>query len=434
MKTSILTFSAVRAAFIILMFIVLQLPVGGITKCSAQTDTVSLTAGYAQQVWYSLQTGKKTSSPANNWDLAFTARYRDAAIFINPVNNLHLYLTKTTPANWSIVDTAGIFSNEQFNADTSWYFGAFNRTGDNYFNYGWGGYNQATHNVSANSVYVIKLSDGSLKKFIMDKLVYDTVYNFRYANLDGTNAQNISFNKSSFAGKAFGYFSFLTNSAVDREPKLTDWDLTFLRYNGLTPDQNGVLQNYLLTGVLQHPDAVVAKVVQKDTGNISLAGVSFSTKINTIGYDWKSYNMAANKYKIADSTAYFVKRADGKIYKIVFKGFGGSADGNIIFSHQYLLPSSTVEIDNGKSVRLTISPNPVSTNEVQLVIDGETEINNVELRIFSIVGQQMATQKINLLQGLQVIGLPIDNFSNGFYFAQLQLGNKTLTEKFVVQK
>ena len=434
MKNFISTPSGIRSAFIILMLIILRLPFGGLSKCSAQTDTVSLTAGYAQQVWYSLQTGKQTSSPSNNWDLAFSARNRDAAIFINPVNNLHLYLTKTTPANWSSVDTAGIFANEQFNADTSWNFGAFNRTGDNIFNYGWGSYNQATHNLSANSVYVIKLSDGSLKKFIMDKLIYDTVYTFRYANLDGTNPKNIAFNKLAFKGKAFGYFSFLTNDTVDREPNFADWDLTFLRYNGLTPDQYGVLQNYLLTGVLQHPEAAVAKVTKKDTANIALIGVSFSSKINTIGYDWKSYDMATNKYKIVDSTVYFVKRADGKIYKIIFKGFGGSADGNIIFSHQYLVVSSTVEIDNGKKVSLIVSPNPVSSNEVQIVIDGETEINNAEFSIFSIAGQKMASQKINLPQGLKVLSLPINNFANGFYFAQLQLGNKTLTEKFAVQK
>ena len=361
-------------------------------------------------------------------------RNRDAAIFINPVNNLHLYLTKTTPANWSSVDTAGIFANEQFNADTSWNFGAFNRTGDNFFNYGWGSYNQPTHNVNANKVYVIKLTDGSLKKFIIDKLSYDTAYTFRYANLDGSNEQNVKFNKLSLAGKAFGYFSFLTNAQVDREPLLTDWDLTFLRYNGLAQDQNGMLQNYLLIGALQSPDVFAAKIAKRDTGSISLTGVTFSNKINTIGYDWKIYDMVTNKYKIADSTTYFVKRADGKIYKIVFKGFGGSTDGNIIFSRQYLLASSTVEIDNGKSIRLTVSPNLVSSNEVQLIIDGETEINKVNLRIFSITGQQMADQEINIAQGLQVISLPISNYSNGFYFAQLELGNKKLIEKFVVQK
>lgn len=401
---------------------------------TAQTDSVTLSPNYAQQVWYNLQTGIKNTSPLNNWDLAFSARSRDAAIFINPVSNLHLYLTKTTSANWATVDTTGIYANEQFNSDTSWTLGAFNRTGDNFFNYGWGGYNQATHNVTGNSVYVIKFADGSFKKFIIDKLSYDTTYTFRQANIDGSGEQKFTFNKKIFNGKAFGYFSFLTNGPVDREPRLTDWDITFTRYTGLTPDNNGVLQNYTLTGVLQHPDATVAKIIKRDTANNSFSSLNFSGKMNTIGYDWKSYNMATNQYQILDSTTYFVKRADGTIYKLVFKKFGGSSTGNIVFSKQYLLASSTIEVDNGKTIRLFIASNPVIGDEVQLIIDSEVEVNNAEVRIFSITGAIVSTQKINLSQGLQTLSFPLPNLNSGFYFTQLQLKNKTLTEKFVVVK
>ena len=403
------------------------------SKVVSQTDSVSLGAGYTQQVWYNLQTGAKATSLANNWDLAFFLRSREAAIFINPVNNLHLYLTKTTAANWATVDTAGIFTREQFNSDTSWSIGAFNRTGDNFFNYGWGGYNQATHNVTGNSVYIIQLSDGTLKKFIVDKLSYDTTFTFRQANLDGTNEQKFTFNKINFSGKTFGYFSFLTNAPIDREPKSSDWDITFLRYNGLTPNPtSGTLQNYTLTGVLQHPDATVAKIVGKDTASNSFAGANFSGLINTIGYDWKTYNMATNQYLVANATTYFVKRSDGKIYKLIFKSFGGSSTGNIVFSKQYLLPSSIVETDNGKNIRLSIVSNPVVGKEVELVIDSDIAINNVEVRIFSVTGAVSSTQKINLSQGLQTLKVDVNNFNAGFYFAQLQLGNQILTEKFVV--
>ena len=404
-------------------------------KTNAQTDTVSLLSGYTQQVWYNLQTCTKYTSSTTNWDLAFDARSREASIFINPNNNLHLYLTKTAPANWATVDTVGIFNAEQFNADTSWYQGAFNRTGDGYFNYGWGNYNQATHNLTANNIYVMKLADGTLKKFIVDKLSYDTTYTFRQANLDGTNEQKFSLNKTKFAGKLFGYFSLSANALVDREPKLSDWDLTFVRYNGLAPDPaSGVLQNYLVVGALLNQDVTVAKVVGKDTAKSNYTSVPFAAKLNTIGYDWKSFDMTTNKYKVADSTTYFVKRADGKIVKLIFKGFGGSANGNIILSKQTLTALSAVEIDNGNSVRLSVQPNPTSGNQVQLVVDVDNALNNVGVKIFSVTGAEISFQKVNLSQGLQVLNHDISNLTNGFYFAQLQLGNKVLTEKFVVNR
>ena len=53
---------------------------------SAQTlDTISIGAGYTQQVWYKLETDVETKKSNLDWDLAFSTRIqRDAAINTNP--------------------------------------------------------------------------------------------------------------------------------------------------------------------------------------------------------------------------------------------------------------------------------------------------------------------------------------------------------------
>ena len=119
-----------------------------IVKISAQTlDTLTMGAGYSVQTWYKFETDKETKSPINNWDLAFTARKLDAAIWVNP--NAALYKAVAPASAWSTmtVDTLAL-KQIQTNTDTSLFVGAMNRTQDGVFDYGWGNYNVASHNVT----------------------------------------------------------------------------------------------------------------------------------------------------------------------------------------------------------------------------------------------------------------------------------------------
>jgi hypothetical protein len=395
-------------------------------------DTISIGAGYTQQVWYKLDTDKETKARNNDWDLAFSTRaQRDAAIWVNP--NVATFKVSSSLAEWATlkVDTLRLTTDKQLhNTDTTWANGALNTNGDNLFNYGWGTYNIANHNVIGNSIFAIKTLQGKWKKLMIEKLVRDTAFIFKYADLDGQNEKAYEFRKSDFSGKILGYFSFATDAKLDREPLAKDWDLVFHRYIGLTPNPStGVLESYPLTGV-SHNDGITVAKVRRDVNNNNTSGLVFQNKINIIGADWKSFTN--NAWKIADSTAYFVKTASGKIYKIVFTGFGGSGNGNMIFTRESLLTSSVKTI-NSTTAAMSVYPNPVKDGNINIVYDLGKNVENFNIQLINMAGQVVYSQKEVYTEGLNQMRLPQLNLSQGMYIAKINWSNNTLTQKLYIQ-
>lgn len=406
------------------------------TSLKAQTlDTVSIKSDYAQQVWYKLETDKEVKSSAHNWDLAFSTRInRDAIIAVHP--NARLFKAVAPASSWSnlVLDTLTLtVEKQQFNADSVWYSGAFNQTGDNYFNYGWGTYNIFSHNVVGDSVYVLKTQTGAWKKILIEKLVYDTAYIFKYADLNGVNEKVFELKKTDFKGKNFGYFSFASHNTVDREPLSKDWDLTFGQYSGVAFNALGNLHNTLLTGVLSNEDVKVAKV-KRDTANDKIENLTFQTRINVMGADWKSFDQAKNQWSVIDSTAYFVKLSNGKIFKIVFTGFGGIADGNFIFTREELKTVTTSLNDPKAGVAsLGVYPNPATDGAVTLVYElGKIQTQAVDIQLFNLSGQVVFNKKTFYTEGVQQYSLPPLNLNAGVYFARISWEGKRLTQRIVV--
>jgi hypothetical protein len=407
------------------------------TFLNAQTlDTVSIGAGYSQQVWYKLEMDKEVKSAAGNWDLGFSTRInRDAAIWVNP--NASLYRAVAPASAWAnlVVDTLALTpEKQQFNADSVWYTGAFNYTGDNVFNYGWGTYNIITHNVIGDSIYIMKTLSGAWKKIFIEKLSYDTSYFFKYADLNGANEKRFELKKKDFSGKYFGYFSFSTDNIVNREPLSKDWDLNFWRYIGLTPDGTGKLQNYPLTGIMSSDEVKVAKI-KRDTSNDKTDGLNFQTRINVIGADWKNFDQVNNRWTLLDSTAYFVKLANGKIFKLIFTGLGGSANGNMIFTREDIKAITSSSIENPREGVATfgIYPNPATDGGITLVYElGKTNAQDVDIQLINFSGQSVFNKKMPYSEGLQQYILPTLNLNTGLYFARIQWGSKMLTQKVLI--
>ncbi len=399
---------------------------------SAQTvDTLSIGAGYSQQVWYKFETDVETKQSNLNWDLAFSTRIqRDAAINTNPFATLYKAIAPASAWSTIVIDTTTLVA--QNGIDSSWSVGTFNLTGDNVFNYGWGNYNTSTHHVNGDSIYVMKTVNGLWKKIIIDRLTYDTIYTFRYADINGANEKSATLSKRDFAGKNFGYYSISSDSKIDREPLGKDWDIIATRYYGLTPDQNGVLQSYPLTGILQNDGVKVAKVIKRDTANDSYAGLNFLDKINIIGANWKSFDQATNQWKLVDSTAYFVKTTNGKIYKLIFTKFGGSSTGNMIFTKEALATSSVKDVINGTAA-LAVYPNPATDGNFTLVYDLGKNVQHADFQLFNISGQSIFSQKLPCNEGLQQWNVPTLGLKEGIYFAQIRYNDKAITQKIVVR-
>ena len=402
-----------------------------ISLSAQQLDTLSIGTGYTQQVWYKIETDVETKQSNLNWDIAFSTRIqRDAAIHTNPFATLYKAIAPASAWATLVVDTTTLVA--QNGVDTSWSVGTFNLTGDNVFNYGWGNYNTSTHHVNGDSIYVMKTVGGVWKKIIIDRLTYDTTYTFRYAELNGANEKSATLRKKDFVGKNFGYYSLSADAKVDREPLGKDWDITASRYYGLTPDQNGLLQSYPLTGILQNDGVKIAKATKRDTSSDAFANLNFQDKINVIGANWKSFDQTTNQWKLVDSTAYFVKTTTGKIYKLIFTKFGGSSTGNMIFTKEALATSSVKDVVNGTAA-LAVYPNPATDGNITLVFDLGKNVQHADFQLFNISGQSMYSQKLPFTEGLQQLNVPALGLKEGIYLAHIRYNDKVITQKIVVK-
>ncbi|HRH37300.1 MAG TPA: hypothetical protein PK760_03080, partial [Flavobacteriales bacterium] len=155
----------------------------------AQTAvTVTTAPGNAQQTYYSLENGVVSSPALAEWDLAFEVVGISGSIMANNAKGMLVYKTPYTVADWALVDTTGLAATwpAQYNSETDWSDGAFNHGhGGGMFDLGWGIYNPVTHNIAGDSCFVIKLADGSWKKFRMDGYAALTdAFSFTWADLD----------------------------------------------------------------------------------------------------------------------------------------------------------------------------------------------------------------------------------------------------------
>ena len=409
------------------------------TSMTAQVtlDTLTMGPNYSIQSWYKFETDKETKAPINNWDLAFTTKSADAGIFVN--HAALLYRAAAPASAWATmtVDTAALLASgiQQVNTDTSWSVGALNRTQNNVFDFGWGNYSVVTHNVTGDSVYVMKAAtDGKWRKFIIERLALDTSYFVKIANLDGTNPISLEVKKGAYRGKNFGYYSFATAAQLDREPLSKDWDVTVWRHWGLAADPtNGSIQSYLLTGFLQNHGTSVAKVIKRDTASDVFANQVFKSQINTIGADWKTFLQATNVWKLADSTAYFVKTANGKIYKMIFTGFGGAGTGNAIFKRELVGQVTSTKVADDKIAALAVSPNPATDGYFNIVYDFGKTPQQANFQLFNLAGQAVYTQKLQNTEGVQILQMPTLNLTNGVYLARLTFDGQSLVRKVVIQ-
>ena len=417
------------------------------THAQTQRKTVSMGAGYTQNVWYNLETGVETKGTATGWDLSISVRGFEAAIFTSPFDTL--YRSVNSIANYATVSAADTLpktaSRQLFNSDTSWTLGSINATTAGVFDYGWGAYNQVTNNVVGDSAYIIKLANGTWKKFYIEKLAFDTSYFIKYANLDGTNPQTVEVNKKSYIGKNFVYLNMTTNAILDIEPKSSDWHLTFQRYHSTAfnpatgkPEPfvvSGVLSNTLLSitrGVPGYSGSYVTKINRTDTASNNFSTGKFVTSMGQIGGDWKYYDYQNFRYIMSDTTSYFIKIPNGKVFKLIFKDFGGAANGNFVFSSLHIAGTSVKDPTDGVAA-LAINPNPATDGQIQVIFDLGKNIQQADFQLFDLVGKHIFTKKLSRTEGVQTMTLPFLGLTSGVYIARINVNGHALIQKVVVQ-
>lgn len=413
---------------IILQLLIVFVAING-TNAQVVIDTVSIGASYANQKWYSLQNDEQGSAPKNNWDISFDVSGYGTSIHINSVIGTLLWKYPTADTSgWSTLDTTGLSTwPKLYNSDTSWAIGAFDKgmVTTNPFDLGWGIYNSITHIVTGDSLYVIKLASGVYKKLWIQNLS-GGVYSFKYADLSGTGLQNATLTKSTYTGKNFGYYSIQTNTALDREPLSANWDLMFTQFTAFIPSA------YTVSGILHNNGVTTAHIEPIANPNTftNWSGQPFNTSINEIGYDWKTFS---GVWTIDDSLVYFVKTNAGDVWKIIPTGFGGSSNGNYIFSKEKLSSVGIKDETGNTNAILSIYPNPSSGGNATIIYDFENASSSAILNVYDLSGKTIFSEKLNSSSGLHAYNLNTSAFNSGMYFVTIEFEGNRIQQKLIVQ-
>lgn len=422
MKKLLLSFS-----FGILMLIMPNIQANSIN------DTVAMGPGYANDVFYSLANGVVKTEIRANWEIAFYTNRWSAGISINDGGGVMLYTYPLGDASaWNNIDVSNIENWKNLvNSDTIWEDGAFNRNALGHPDYGWGVYNTINHDVMGDSIYIVKLADGGLRKLFIERKnsVTNTFY-FKYANIDGTNEVNQVLDVTPYQNtRMFIYYSLTMGAVVDREPEINSWDLQFSRYSAIVFDNTGAPSDYVVVGITTNNDVGVARNYPVGPDFVGWTAQPMEFHRTPIGHNWKEFNMSAFAWVIQDSLAYFVQSRQGDIYKLTLDYFSGSGAGKTGLTKQLV---SMVSLDeaNATGTALSVYPNPAN-NQAVVKLNAEPQAL-VQVKLFALDGKMVFNQMMtNTSNGIQ---LPLGGIDNGMYIVETLSQGQTQKVKLIINR
>jgi hypothetical protein len=398
---------------------------------SAKSDSVVLGPGYSNEAYYSFSTGVVKTSPRATWDIAFRTKKLSSSIITNDGSGVVLYTyPKADTSGWTSMDTIGLASWKQmFNDPADWENGAFSRNAKGHPDYGWGVYNMSTHNLTGDSLYIIKLRDGSLRKlWLVGKKSAANIYTFRYANMDGSNPKSVTLDLNNQVSADFYGYSLQTGEEVAFQPARTSWDVLFTKYMSIQPDGSP----YLVVGVISN-DTVNSKkfypvpLTYSDFG----AGIWDSTR-SSIGWDWKKFDMGSFSYKIVDSTVYFVRPIHGDIYKLLFTAFTGSGSGIVRFTTEKAAGAGIADRDQPVG-ELKVFPNPASE---KIFIDlTDINTNDFFISLSDLSGRQLrADRPKETINGASVYTMDVSGVQPGIYLVTfMSAATKKVAKVYIIR-
>jgi len=381
---------------------------------------------YADDVYYSFENGTVTVVPRTNWDIGFTTGAFSISILANNGSGVDLYTYPSgDTADWATLDTTGMKWTPMYNSIESLDMGAFTRNDLGHPDYGWGTYSMNTHNTTGDSLFVIKTLTGDYKKLaIIHRGAMTNTWDFKYANLDGSDEQVLQISAGEYKASSFVYYNIENKEVLNREPATSSWDLLFTKYF----DYN---IPYSVTGVLSNEDHVVAQEVRESgmdqSTHNSFEESAFTSDISILGSDWKKFDMGAMAYVLNDTVVYYLKsygETDSTYYKLYFTAFTGSSEGKYTFMQEKL---STVSAEDHKSIQLLeVYPNPASDN-LNVVFD---HMGKAEIDVIDMTGRVVQSTCYDA-GGFTSMSVDVSSLISGLYFLQVNTGDESSVIRFI---
>jgi hypothetical protein len=328
---------------------------------NAQTlinDSVSIGAQYVNKAYYSLSGGIVSVLPNDQWDLQLASGGPTlATIRLNGGFNVAAWLyTSGDTSSWSTLDTAGLGSGSNYtriyDAVNAYDPGAFESTQTGFPNYGWGTYSLISHHIIGDKLYIVRTLNGQYKKLWIEILRSTTqTFEFRIADLDGSNEQQLLVDRSADTDKHFIYLNLNTGAVYKQEPVKGSYELIFEKYEGFLASSN---MYYPVSGVRLAPNAKGTRVSGKDIDDVVISDYTSGTDIVCVGHDWKTFAMG---WSLSDSLSFLLEDSSGDLWQLWFTGFSGGSTGTFYFTKRKLQSLSLAE--NNEAL-VSVFPNPCS--------------------------------------------------------------------------
>ncbi len=399
-----------------------------LSNAQVVSDSVTLGPGYANQVFYQLSTGTKTTASNLDWDLQFFSSLMSASIRVNSGAGVELYYGNSTDTSnfaSATIDTSSLTIMRD--GYTSWESSSFTTQQTGHPNYGWGTY-LGLGNIVGIKIYIIKLSSGVYKKIWMKEMKTNGTFDFVVANLDGTGLVNKTVNRSTYSTKRHFYYDVENDSVLDSEPARTAWELVFRTYS----DQIGPLY-YTISGALSNYNLGISQVngVEVNTAKANYSSYPLDSAINVVGGDWKNFDRFTNTWTITDSLSYIMKDYNGDVYQIIFTGTGGSATGKMYFTKEAIAYVSIQE--NSPVTNLGVFPNP-TTGILNINFELVNANQETSIVLMDVNGRIVRTiSNGNSFQGFNQISEDISDLNQGVYFLTIQSGDAIITKRVIKQ-
>ena len=394
-------------------------------------DTTSMESLYSKQVFYSLDNGTIATVSNEDWHIAFATAGTGAAgsaILLNEATAI-LYACPFDTSAWNTFDTSGYKNwSRLLNSDTTWTNGAFNayRGAASTFDMGWGILNPANNFWTfGDSLYLIQINSEFKKLWVVS--LKSGVWEFRYANIDGSDLHTISFAKSTYPNRNFVYYSFIDHALMDREPDNSSWDITFQKHTdyvippGTYVSVSSVFANKKIWSAKSNlSDSITAMTATHPQ-------TSFTQNISNIGREWKKFSSSTG-WIVYDTIAYFLYNYDStSFYRIVFTGFDGLTNGKTTFYKEKIVASSIRNDSNIMTAALY--PNPAQ-NILHLLLHNVINLNST-YQILDMSGKLISSKPISLPAGVNDLEVDISDFPKGNYMIFLPTEMGIITQKFV---
>lgn len=299
-----------------------ELPVPAFDRGDAKQFQVQMGNDYQHQIWFRLSDGEIVSQNEKlAWDLAFDCREDSLWIYLN--SSLVMQAARTGKKN---LDEVSSQSGLTFRPDHSSGILDSNAIGQ------WWEHGEVIVIDRGYNVLGQRLGFIKMRVISADRERYE----IEYSMLNGQQYKKVEIVRNPSLNRVM--FDLDEAQPVDIEPENSDWDLLFTTYTHQFYDP---FLAYLVTGVIVHPETLVAIEKEKSFDEITSTDAEkypFSNAADAIGYEWKEYDFDTGLFKIFPEIIYILRDKRGFYYKLFFTDFydAGGRKGNPTFIYQKL--------------------------------------------------------------------------------------------------